>query len=114
MIRPWSENDPTTHETVSHPSHRTGRSSTFGDKEFTLHPGCQLHPGCSSFVAVRPVAAKSSHQRWANTSSHSQYILLKDEEQGITTSSSSNNNNNYNNNNKNKNKNKKNLRAKGR
>ena len=31
MIRPWSENDPTTHETVSHPSHRTGRSSTFGD-----------------------------------------------------------------------------------
>ena len=22
MIRPWSENDPTTHETVSHPSHR--------------------------------------------------------------------------------------------
>ena len=30
-IRPWSENDPTTHETVSHPSHRTGRSSTFGD-----------------------------------------------------------------------------------
>ena len=31
MIREWSENDPTTHETVSHPSHRTGRSSTFGD-----------------------------------------------------------------------------------
>ena len=31
MIRTWSENDPTTHETVSHPSHRTGRSSTFGD-----------------------------------------------------------------------------------
>ena len=31
MIRPWSENDPTTHETVSHPSHRRGRSSTFGD-----------------------------------------------------------------------------------
>ena len=30
MIRPWSENDPTTHETVSHPSHRRGRSSTFG------------------------------------------------------------------------------------
>ena len=30
-IREWSENDPTTHETVSHPSHRTGRSSTFGD-----------------------------------------------------------------------------------
>ena len=30
-IRPWSENDPTTHETVSHPSHRRGRSSTFGD-----------------------------------------------------------------------------------
>ena len=29
MIRPWSENDPTTHETVSHPSHRRGRSSTF-------------------------------------------------------------------------------------
>ena len=27
----WSENDPTTHETVSHPSHRRGRSSTFGD-----------------------------------------------------------------------------------
>ena len=26
-----SENDPTTHETVSHPSHRRGRSSTFGD-----------------------------------------------------------------------------------
>ena len=24
-------NDPTTHETVSHPSHRKGRSSTFGD-----------------------------------------------------------------------------------
>ena len=31
MIRPSSENDPTTHETVSHPSHRRGRSSTFGD-----------------------------------------------------------------------------------
>ena len=31
MIRPWSKNDPTTHETVSHPSHRRGRSSTFGD-----------------------------------------------------------------------------------
>ena len=30
-IRPWSENDPTTHETVSHPSHRRGRSSRFGD-----------------------------------------------------------------------------------
>ena len=30
-IREWSENDPTTHETVSHPSHRKGRSSTFGD-----------------------------------------------------------------------------------
>ena len=29
MIRPWS--DPTTHETVSHPSHRRGRSSRFGD-----------------------------------------------------------------------------------
>ena len=31
MIRPWSAHDPTTHETVSHPSHRRGRSSTFGD-----------------------------------------------------------------------------------
>ena len=31
MIREWSEDDPTTHETVSHPSHRRGRSSTFGD-----------------------------------------------------------------------------------
>ena len=31
MIRPWSENDPTTHETVSHPAHRRGRSSRFGD-----------------------------------------------------------------------------------
>ena len=31
MIREWSENDPTTHETVSHPSHRKGRSSRFGD-----------------------------------------------------------------------------------
>ena len=31
MIRPWSETDPTTHETVSQPSHRRGRSSTFGD-----------------------------------------------------------------------------------
>ena len=31
MIRPWSEHDPTTHETVSHPSHRRGRSSRFGD-----------------------------------------------------------------------------------
>ena len=30
-IRGWSEHDPTTHETVSHPSHRRGRSSTFGD-----------------------------------------------------------------------------------
>ena len=30
-IRPWSAHDPTTHETVSHPSHRRGRSSTFGD-----------------------------------------------------------------------------------
>ena len=31
MIRPWSETDPTTHETVSQPSHRRGRSSRFGD-----------------------------------------------------------------------------------
>ena len=31
MIRPWSEHDLTTHETVSHPSHRRGRSSRFGD-----------------------------------------------------------------------------------
>ena len=31
MIRAWSEHDPTTHETVSHPSHRRGRSSRFGD-----------------------------------------------------------------------------------
>ena len=31
-IREWSENDPTTHETVSHPSHRRGRSSRFGDR----------------------------------------------------------------------------------
>ena len=30
-IRPWSEHDPTTHETVSHPSHSRGRSSTFVD-----------------------------------------------------------------------------------
>ena len=30
-IREWSEDDPTTHETVSHPSHRRGRSSRFGD-----------------------------------------------------------------------------------
>ena len=30
-IRPWSAHDPTTHETVSHPSHRRGRSSRFGD-----------------------------------------------------------------------------------
>ena len=30
-IRAWSEHDPTTHETVSHPSHRRGRSSRFGD-----------------------------------------------------------------------------------
>ena len=30
-IREWSEHDPTTHETVSHPSHRRGRSSRFGD-----------------------------------------------------------------------------------
>ena len=31
MIRPWSEHDPTTHETVSQPSRRRGRSSRFGD-----------------------------------------------------------------------------------
>ena len=38
-IREWSEHDPsisdhdpTTHETVSHPSHRRGRSSRFGDE----------------------------------------------------------------------------------
>ena len=31
MVRHRSEHDPTTHETVSHPSHRRGRSSTFGD-----------------------------------------------------------------------------------
>ena len=30
-IREWSEHDPTTHETVSQPSHRRGRSSRFGD-----------------------------------------------------------------------------------
>ena len=31
-IREWSDHDPTTHETVSHPSHRRGRSSRFGDE----------------------------------------------------------------------------------
>ena len=31
MIRPWSDHDPTTHEAVSQPSHRRGRSSRFGD-----------------------------------------------------------------------------------
>ena len=32
-IRPYpTMHDPTTHETVSHPSHRRGRSSTFGDE----------------------------------------------------------------------------------
>ena len=31
MVRDRSEHDPTTHETVSHPSHRRGRSLTFGD-----------------------------------------------------------------------------------
>ena len=31
MIRTWSAHDPTTHETVSQPSHRRGRSSRFGD-----------------------------------------------------------------------------------
>ena len=31
-IRGQSENDPTTPETVSHPSHRRGRSSRFGDR----------------------------------------------------------------------------------
>ena len=30
-IRTWSDHDPTTHETVSHPSHRRGRSSRFRD-----------------------------------------------------------------------------------
>ena len=30
-IRTWSAHDPATHETVSHPSHRRGRSSRFGD-----------------------------------------------------------------------------------
>ena len=30
-MRNRSENDPTTHQTVSHPSHRRGRSSRFGD-----------------------------------------------------------------------------------
>ena len=32
MIRAWSDHDPTTHETVSQPSHRRGRSSRFGDR----------------------------------------------------------------------------------
>ena len=31
MIRAWSAHDPTTHETVSQPSHRRGRSSRFGN-----------------------------------------------------------------------------------
>ena len=31
MIRTWSAHDPTTHETVSHPSHSRGRSSKFVD-----------------------------------------------------------------------------------
>ena len=30
-LRTWSAHDPTTHETVSQPSHRRGRSSRFGD-----------------------------------------------------------------------------------
>ena len=30
-MRNRSDHDPTTHETVSHPSHRRGRSSAFGD-----------------------------------------------------------------------------------
>ena len=32
MIRRWSPHDPTTHETVSQPSHRKSRSSRFGDR----------------------------------------------------------------------------------
>ena len=32
MIRPWSEDDPTTRETVSQPSHHRSRSSRFGDR----------------------------------------------------------------------------------
>ena len=31
MVRDRSDHDPTTHETVSQPSHRRGRSSRFGD-----------------------------------------------------------------------------------
>ena len=46
MIRAWSENDPTTHETVSQPSHRRGRSSRFGDglcmEKHRL--SCRTHP----------------------------------------------------------------------
>ena len=50
-IRPWSENDPTTHETVSHPSHRRGRSSTFGDALCLKHRvSCICSPPKTHFV----------------------------------------------------------------
>ena len=38
-MRNRSEHDPTTHETVSHPSHRRGRSSTFGDAHVWKNTG---------------------------------------------------------------------------
>ena len=38
MIRTWSAHDATTHETVSQPSHRTGRSSRFGEELFMEKP----------------------------------------------------------------------------
>ena len=42
MIRAWSDHDPTTHETVSQPSHRRGRSSRFGDRLCRVSCICYL------------------------------------------------------------------------
>ena len=54
-IRPWSEHDPTTHETVSHPSHRRGRSSRFGDGLCMENIGCR-----ASAISQKRISCETS------------------------------------------------------
>ena len=63
MIRDRSEHDPTTHETVSHPSHRRGRSSRFGD---TL---CmeKHRVSCSTKNSWHPIYNAEPIREWSET-----------------------------------------------
>ena len=61
--------DPTTHETVSHPSHRRGRSSTFGDDFVWKNTGFR-----ASAISQKRISCETSQNSIGN-SSHQQSHL---------------------------------------